>query len=154
MDYVALAAELTDDPAGIGYAGMDDTGAAAAINAPSQTVTRGVPMTDVLRWAVSSGALLAVQTAAAGQGAGTDATARTLATGALMMIQLGAGTELGIDDPEVAGMLSAMVAKGVISGAQRDALLTRGVQHVSRADVLGLGYVAPGDVGLARGGRW
>lgn len=154
MDYHALAAELAADPAKLGYAAMDDTAVADALNAPTQTVTRGVPMTDVLRWAVSSGALLAVQTAAAGQGAGTNATARTLATGALMMINLGAGTDLGIDDSEVAGMLTAMVQTGVITGAQRDALVARGTRHVSRADVLGLGDVTPGDVQRARGGVW
>lgn len=154
MDYAALADELADDPAKVGYGGMSDAEAAGAINAPSQTVVRGVPMTDVLRWAVSSGALLAVQSAAAGQGAGTDPVARTLATGALMMINLGTGTDLGIDDAEVAGMLTAMVAKGVLTSGQRDALLARGAHEVSRADVLDLGDVSPGDVGLARGGRW
>lgn len=154
MDYLTLAAELADDPVGIGYVGMNDTEAAAAINAPTQTVTRGVPMTDVLRWAVSSGALLAVQTAAAGGGAGANSTARTLATGALMMINLGAGTDLGIDDSEVAGMLTAMVQTGVLTSGQRDALVARGTRQVSRADVLGLGNVTPGDVQRARGGVW
>lgn len=154
MDYDALAAELADDPAGLGYSEMDDSAAAAAMTVESQAVTRGVPMTDVLRWAVSSGALLAVQTAAAGQGAGTNATARTLATGALMMINLGAGTDLGIDDPEVAGMLTAMVQTGVLTAGQRDALVVRGARLVSRAGVLGLGGVTPGDVERARGGKW
>lgn len=151
MDYKALADEIEADSLGRGYARMTDAEVAASLNAPDVTVQRDIPLPTVYLWGVATSGLSDVRAAAESH---SSATVRGLCAAALGMLSLPSATVLSVTNPEVSGMLSTLVAAGVLTAEKRDNLLLRGQSSASRADQLGLGAVMPGDVMMARGGRW
>ena len=151
MDYRALADEIEADPLGRGYAGMTDAEVADSLSTGDIMAQRDIPLPTVYLWGVATSGLSDVRAAAESH---ASAAVRGLCAAALGMLALPSATVLSVTNPEVSGMLGALVATGVLTADKRDNLLARGQSLISRADQLGLGVVAPSDVTMARGGRW
>lgn len=134
MNRAALAAELAGDPAGLGYApalAAGDHGAVAGLlNARTRAGKRAVEAKAIRRWMILNGVWAAVRAKAR---AG-DATAETV------IDALDAFADFDFADPAVLGaataMLDGLVAGGVLSVAQKAAVLALGDGLVSRAEEL------------------
>ena len=68
MDYTALRAELTTDPAGMGYGPLLAAGSANRVadllNAPTQAGLGSVPITPLLEWIAAHGVMARLRAAA------------------------------------------------------------------------------------------
>jgi hypothetical protein len=134
MDYAALRTELTTDPLVRGYAGMTDAQASVSLD----TANRTLPRTNVL------GADILRQTVLADYAA---------LTAGQMQIYWGMVGCYGGVDPQDARTVAIFTS--LFSGkATLTNLATLQTTAVSRAGELGLGYVAAGDVHIARSGVW
>lgn len=138
MDYGTLAAELTNDPVGLGYAGLTNAQAAAKLNATNTGRTRNrarVEVTEVFN-CIDDGAWPAT------------AILQDKLRGVLSMPYVDAS------NTNTRGILGAIFPNSGATAATRTRLLALGTEAISRATELGLGYVSEGDVALARGGTW
>lgn len=151
MDLNALAAEIADDPLGVGYASMPDSAVAESLNTPSRPGNKDVPASDVRRYVLLNGLWPKIQTLAVSSPnpvyQGTAITIlQTLAPNSFDVIRM--------TDPAVAGavaqMLTTMVDAGAMSTANRDAMVALGDAQISRAEELGLGTVHHLDVAAAK----
>lgn len=134
MDYQVLRNELLNDPASIGYAGMTDVQAAAALNNANQTRARAIiPAYEIYEAIVP--AEWASLTAAEKQRVQT-------------MLSMGNVNAAGTNTR--ASFLAAFGA-GTTTRANLAALQN---ETVSRAAILGLGPVQTIDVTRARAGVW
>lgn len=136
MDYVTLYNEITDDPAGLGYAGKTDAQIAALLNAETQEIAR-TTITAAELWENTDlteyKALSAAERDAFWGLCGLDS------------IDVAAGTNSR-------AALSQLFPAGSTTRENLVALLQTPVM-MSRAAVLGLGRVKPGHVAKARGGE-
>lgn len=130
MDHKALALEL----AAPAYDKMTIDEAAAALNAPTVEVPRGV---------VSSHEVVAVLVA--GDRNKIDPTDLQWLT-----LVLSAGS-VDVGNANVRDLLISILAA---STGSKDGIIALSTITISRAEELGLGEVTPADVKMARGGRW
>ena len=147
MDYLALTAELTADPLGIGYAAMKDAQAAAALNAPTRPT--------VVEHFVNAKEVLAVLGAVAGAAFldALDAVAvdNSAVRWAMTFIRSDSGIDAG--NAETRAMLDQLATAGVLDAASVATIKTLAERQISRAEELGLPPVTEGDVQFARGGN-
>lgn len=146
-----LRLELADDPEGIGYASMSDPEAADAINARNRPTRGTVPASDVRRYVLLNG--IWPRIAAAAQSS-PDPTVQGTAVTILQTLAPNSFDEIRMGDPAVFGavsqMLNTMVTAGIMTDAQRLAMIALGNVSVSRASELGMPHIHHTDVGMAR----
>ena len=138
MDYNKLAVELNTDPAGLGYAGLNNAQAAAKLNATDTGRTRSrtrVEVTEIFN-CIDDGAWP------------TTAILQDKLRGLLSMPYVDAS------NTNTRGILGAIFPNSGATAGTRARLLALATEPVSRAAELGLGLVTPGDVEVARGGQW
>ena len=155
MNLSALHAELTADPESLGYAPLvasaDDASLAVLVNQrpgafnPAKTWTAPAPqlgIATVLQWA-ATGPLAQIK---AGQSftnanAALQNAVQSACTAALSLFG-GSFTFFDVSDPANLSLLALLVANGVITQAQSDALVALKNLPASRAEVLfGIGTV-------------
>lgn len=148
MDHAALYAELTTDPAGVGYAGKTDAERAALLNAETRDGWRDVAVGEVVGYALLNLMWPGIEDLAGNVSA--DATARNVARSAIALLTNPAMQTVQLSDPTkrtaLAQMLGVLVLAGAITQAQSDGVLALGRAKISRAQELGLGAVTPSDV--------
>lgn len=153
-DLAKVKAEIASDPASIGYSGMSDTDAAAAMMATTQTKTLPIPSTELLAWAagISEGETTPrwdkIEDAVANP-PNASLQIRAIARAALKMIDRD-NTFLDISLPDRAAMVGALVQTDVLSAADYAALLLLANRPASRAELIGAGVVGRRDVAMAR----
>ena len=144
MDYTILAAELQQPQ----YAGMTDSEIAAALNTPSASTRRQVPIAELQARAMEVSVYVALRTAVAD--AATPAQLRAVCQTVLDLANAKFDT-VDLDNASAVSMFGALQQAGIITPQQAaaiDALAT--VPGVTRAAVLGLGAVSEADVAASR----
>jgi hypothetical protein len=140
--------QLRDELARDAYAGLDDQAAADAINARRVTIRRPVPTWLVRQAAIEGGfwpALVEARSAASPH-------ARALAISALAWIDDQSGTiqTIDLDRPSVVAMLTSLVAAGIATQDQADAVRALGDAVIPWTESVGLPEVG---IGLVRNAR-
>lgn len=143
MDMSALSDELTNDPLGRGYSGMDDATAAASLNAVDRPSTRPVEAPDQRMWLAQGGRH---EKLAQGIASGADDVAKGLCRSALLM----ATNDDAYKREDHKTLLDALVTYTILSQADADALDGLADITVSRAVELNLGRVRSGTIAEAR----
>jgi hypothetical protein len=148
MDYAALRAELLTDPLALGYAALSDAQAAARLNATDTGRTRR-------RADVSSAEITQSVTVADYTALGANPTAAALSTERrylawLALIAAAPSVRLLNDDGSNTPVIDNLLAMFPAGSGTRTRLQALATRAISRAEELGLGTVAPGDVTLAR----
>lgn len=145
-----LAAELTNDPGGLGYAGMTDAEAATKISEPGTHSTQGSTVTlpvatgEIVNWLLENDKLSAIIQ-------GADVAATTF----VKLVSIPHVAELDPNNAQVVALFQALQGQGYLNGQDLQALARLAVevgQGPSRADELGLGRVYEVNVTAARGG--
>lgn len=132
MDLQKLKQEITDDPLGRGYANLSPYEIAESLNAVNRTRQEPVPVVEMLIWAAQTRAIPRFRALAAG-GPPLDGMGEVA-----LVIFTTLGIPLGLDYPEVAGLLAVLVGAGAFTQEEVDALAARSQFPVSRAEELGL----------------
>jgi len=149
---MALRDELTNDPAGLGYAPLVAAGShnaiAAALNEPRYDALGSVPITPMLEWIAAYGIMARLRAAAAG----SDAQIASIAEVALMLVSNPNIPALDLSRPRVQTMLDALMQAGVIPQDAYAEVLALATIRTSRAHQLGLGTVTADDVSRAMEG--
>lgn len=132
----ALADELAQDPAGLGYAdaGLDERLALLnAANDPERFRTRPLTSAELLAWAAGNGRFVKLETAAGNAALGGEL--QSIAKAAHMLIQRDSTTlDLNLTDRQQ--MLGALVQAGVIGADDAAALAALARVPVGRAESL------------------
>ncbi len=131
MDLQKLKLEISTDPLGRGYSGMEPAAIAASLNTVNRAKQYPVPITEMLIWAALHRAIPRFKLLAA-SGPPYDGFGEV----ALALFTL--GIPIGLDNPEVAQMLGVLVAIGTFTQEEMDDLAARSQFPVSRAEELGL----------------
>lgn len=151
MDLNALAAEIADDPLGVGYASMPDSAVAESLNTPSRPGKKVVPASDVRRYVLLNGLWPKIQSLAVSS---PDPVYQGTAITILQTLAPNSFDEIRMNDPLVSGavtqMLTTMVAAGAMSATNRDEMVALGDAQISRAEELELGIVHHLDVAAAK----
>ncbi len=134
-----LKDELKNDPAGIGYAGMNDAECAVALNAQTVAIRLTVASETLARHLVESGVWPALENAKA---SGDD-------NAALVMAAATVPQGIDLDAPKIKVALDALEG-AAISQAERSAIDALADGTTSRAAQIGVGHVTEGDVQRAR----
>jgi hypothetical protein len=147
----ALAAELADDPLGVGYESMPDSAVAESLNVPSRPGKQVVPASEVRRYVLLNGLWPRIQAVASSSANPVhQGTAITI----LQTLAPNSFDSFRMNDPAVSGavaqMLATMVEAGAMSADNRDAMVALGDAQISRAQELGLGTVHHLDVAAAK----
>jgi hypothetical protein len=149
MDYTALRAELTNDPAQLGYGPLLAAGSANRVadllNERTQQALGSVAITPLLEWIAAHGIMARLREAAAGE----DADVASIAEVALMLVSNPNIPALDLSRVRVRGMLTELAQADVIPADTAQELIALATTYVSRAQVLGLGYVSADDVSRA-----
>lgn len=161
FSYSALKAELTTDPAALGYAAplaaKNLDALAALLNAATYGTAYLPPSpASVLKWGAATGVLTAIAEAAAAAGTFASISAANRAIALATQLLLG-GTypPLDVTDPAIAGavasgapytpgagavttpgLLDALVGAGVLTSTQKDQLISLGAVAAGRATAL------------------
>ena len=164
IDYTALGSEIRTDPMALGYAASvtagSDTGVAALLNQrpgtfnPVKTWTASapvLPLTKVLQWA-AAGPLAAITAGQTTGGPGASTAIKSACMAAITLIN-GPFSSFDVSDPNNTGLISGLVAGGIITSTDQTNLLNLANVPASRAEVLfGVGTVINyGDVSKALG---
>jgi hypothetical protein len=128
-----LRTELTTDPLGIGYSGMTDQQAADSLNAETRTELLPVEAGELTEWAMQAGRLARLRDAQTGQ---TDEV-RSLAMGAEMILFRDNGN-VDPGNPNHVALINALVSAGVLTAADKTALVDQATHNISRAFEIGL----------------
>lgn len=139
MDYPVLAAELTNDPVSLGYAGLTHAQAAAKLNATNTGRTRN-------RTAVTSREVFNCIDSGAWPAAGSQA--------AHMLQVVLAMDYIDASNTNTRGILGTVFPNSGATAATRTRLLALATEPISRATELNLETVTEGDVARARAGTW
>jgi hypothetical protein len=141
--------ELTNDPAGIGYAPALAAGShnvvAALLNAPQFDALGSVGITPMLIWIAKYGVMARLRAAAAGD----NPQIASIAEVAALLVQNPNISAIDFSLPDVQAMLAALAQAGVISAEAYQEVVALATVHVSRAQQLGLGTVSADDVSRA-----
>lgn len=148
MNTNTLRHELIKDPASIGYGILSDAVAAAAINSTTNGRTRleAISSSELLAWAAAEGRLDRISDAAANH---SMAAIRSVAKAAELLIARD-GTTLDLSLKTREAMVDALVDAGVLTSDEKKSLVAHATKPISRAEELGLGYVAARHVTRAR----
>jgi len=143
MDYKLLNTEITTDPLGLGYAPFiasgNDQGLADLLNRKddaNSVVVPIIPVSRVLEWAgtrqgAASSPMKAITAAA------NDSSSPVQGVAQVALRVFGTLQSIDLSRPAVAGMVQGLTLGGVITSAQRDALLAlQNASPASRAEVL------------------
>ncbi len=146
-DIAKLKAEIDGDPLPRGYSDMTDAEAAASLNTEDRSEIRPMSMQQLREWAAVGGRGFKVKQAIDNEG--LDESVRNLAyIGDKLM-----GTDdaqLNPGNAEHVAFVNGLVAGGVISSADKDAMVEKATVAISRAVELGIGRVREGTVAEAR----
>lgn len=148
MNYPVLRNELLNDPLARGYATMNDADAADSLDTRNRPSV--VPIPEIVRVAGLQGTYANVKLLA-------ENASSPYRKVAINVIRILDGGEIGVinfDHPTVLQMLQALVDAGALSAAQRDEIVALKNNRLTRAEEIGLGTVAAGDVQRARAGVW
>ena len=139
---------LRDEIARHEYAGLDDQAAADAVNARRVTVRRPVPTWLIRQAAIEGGFWPALVEARDG----TQPQVRALAISVLAWIDDQSGTiqTIDLDRPSAAAMLGAIVAAGIATQAQAEAISALGDAVIPWTQSVGLPEIG---IGLIRNAR-
>ena len=152
MDYTVLRAELTNDPAGLGYGPLLAAGsanrAAALLNEPTQAGLGKVAITPMLIWIAKHGVMARLRAGTAA----SDPALASISEVALLIINNPNIDAIDFGLPDVQAMLGALAQAGVIPADAYQELTSIATVQRSRADVLGLGAVSADDVSKAMEG--
>lgn len=144
MNYAVLKPEV--EAILVAHPDWTDQQIADDLNTANRSQVSAVPMRLVIRWATRWDVLYVLEI-----GANTGPpTVRKLCKGALAMLASPHVPDFDITDPELQGMMAALVTAGTITQIMADDLVALGTQTVSRAVELGLGVVGVGHVHSAR----
>lgn len=135
MNLQALKTELAD-PA---YAELSDQAAADVINAKTVDVLRPVSSASLLAWSAADGRYRKLEAATAD----TSSPVYSLASAAFLMIRRDA-TELDLNLPDRVALLAALVAAGVLSQGDADAIYVLATHTIPWTQANGLGEVGRG----------
>ena len=113
------------------------------LNMPAITVYRRITSNQLLRWAAVNGIMQKIQNEATN---GTNGK-KSIAQAALYMLQ-GTLADLKLD-AEVLGMLDHLVNGGVLSANDKEDMLTRAAEQISRAELIIGRRATNEDVGIA-----
>ncbi len=137
-----LRAELSDDPLGVGYAGMTNLQVAQAINTESRIEYMDVEVAVLERYLAAEGALLPIRDAAA--------SGHVVAREFVALIDSINVDAFDVRHPRAMAGLDRLVTDGLLSQTQRDAIVALSERAISRAAELGIGTVTADDVMRAR----
>ena len=154
----AISAEITNDPEGLGYAGMPDAEVARVMNAidpvSPRTVFQSVHIGlihQTIDNMVDANGIPVWEYVEAAQGA-QDATG-IAARAALRLRNARADyPDVRVDSPIFQAQLGVLVSAGLLTQAQSDVITALGAIPVSRAGELGLGPVHHLEIAEARRG--
>jgi hypothetical protein len=154
MNYAALRAELLTDPLTLGYAGLSDVQASARLNATDTGRTRR--RADVASSEIAQAILVADYTALGGNPTAAALSTERRYLAWLALIAAAPTVRLLNDDGSNTPVIDNLMAMFPAGSGTRTRLQALATDTISRADELGLGAVAPGDVALARSkdGGW
>ena len=153
MDYQALRTELESNQAyAPRIAAGDDAGIAAMLNAKTVDALRSLTSRELLVWAAQGGRYIKLESAAADTS--RSAELRSVCKSAVKILDRD-GTGLDLRDAQVAGLLGALVASGVLTAADQAAIRSMAANKISRAEELfGEGVtVTSSDISLALRGQ-
>lgn len=143
-----LRAEITADPAGLGYAGTTDKQALALLTAPTRSIVRDVPVSELEAEILLGGMMMPLEQVAA------SSPAYGAAQALLGLIRSPRLQTLEYSDPAkkavVDRMLGGLEAAGVLTTAQAGRLRGMGQATVSRAQEPGLVALTERDIQDAR----
>jgi hypothetical protein len=145
--YETLIDELSNDPAGIGYAAMSDEQRLTALHAENQPVRQLVPLWKIKKRLIETGAWLELQKAAAGHESEQVKAAARLT---LLYVDDARFENLDFDLPSTQQLLGALVQAMIVTtdmSAEIDAMANA---TTSRAAILGLQSVQLGNMISAR----
>jgi hypothetical protein len=143
MSIAKLKTELTDDPLERGYSSMTAEEASASLNTVNRTRLVALSMQELREWAGINARGFNILAGISNE-ALTDQQ-RNICCVADKLI----GTDDGKLDPGNAlhvAMINELVSAGVISAADRTALVAKATDDISRATELGLGKVRVGHI--------
>lgn len=157
MDIVALAAEITNDPLGRGYAAMSDEQAAASLNAKNRSSSKEIPAQELHAWFVFNGKWPTIETTAAST-AGVGGLTANQKLAAQSFIEICRYfSELNMLNPAylngITFILNEFVSRGIITSEQRSQIAALATGMISRGQELGIGGVHHTDVAEARRGN-
>ena len=146
----ALKAELDAGHPVTGAYSDNSEAAAEEINALNRTRINAIGSAELLAWSgqASSGDRPRIIKIEEGK-ANADEQCAALCITAEQMIMRD-NTSLDLNLPDRVAMLNALVAYGVLSGADRDSIDALAEESISRADELSLGSVRAGTIEQAR----
>ena len=146
MTIQKLHAELTADPLGRGYSAMTAAQAADDLNTTYRQLVEFIQPENLILWAADGGRLQKLLNEADRSQAavGIRSACRALA------VTVTAFEGVNPADERWATLLNAIVSAGILTAADRTALVDEATVTTSRAAELGLGTVAEGDVIKAR----
>jgi hypothetical protein len=138
VDIPTLTNELNTDPLVLGYAPwitQGNTGELAnLLNAQIKTVTKPIPVNEVLKFTANTGILLRLDSAKGNTGKSDKARASALAV--FEFIRSPHTKPLDVGDTSISGIITELVTQGVITVAEKDAFIALSQQPGSRAEEL------------------
>lgn len=109
------------------YDGLSRSEIIAAMKAKTRTEQKPVNIRHMLRWAVNTDGLFALNEAVSSG----NKDKRRIAAGALALLNSPHIAELDVADPEIGGLLAALVSLGIFTQQQVDQLKARGQEAVN-----------------------
>jgi hypothetical protein len=145
MSLATLSVELKTDPAGMGYVGKTDQQCYDLLTALTRTRKRTLGTTDILEWAGSNQRYLKIKNAAAG----ADSQTKNLAAILEILIE-NPGEQLDLKNNGMSQLIDALVTAGVLTAADRAALVAMATENISRLDEIGEGPTHLAAIAAAR----
>lgn len=142
----AIATELSTDPDTLGYAGLSDIDAEAAINLPRYTVPGPVPKGAFADWCAMTGLRRAIEDHAKNSASPLS----SIALRTLDYLQGGETVDIDFSLPNNVAMLDAWVTAGAITAAQETTIINLKQIMISRAQKIGGTRITAYDINLAR----
>lgn len=146
MKFNILKTEINEDPLVRGYSGMSNQEIANSLNEENIPVQGSVPISKLIKASAKNDLIYKLK-----QGAESgDKDKRRLCDAALTIFTSPHISVLDVTDPEVDGMLAALVFLSIVTQEEVNEIKSYGVVNVSRASQLGLGKIKLGYVQKAR----
>ena len=145
MDYIALRAEIDNDPESLGYASHlpDSPGAVVdLLNANSTTMVKAIKSSTAMMWAAGGAYSTIVD-------ASNNVNHPARASCLVVREAFTSGQDIHLELQPMRDMLNGWVATSVITQAQHNALIALATQPASRAEKIGLGCVTEADLRTA-----
>jgi hypothetical protein len=151
---MTLRDELTTDPLGRGYANMTSAQIEVSLRTKNRTRLMPIRSTELVAWAAaaSSGELPRIVKLENCVAAGFSATNPLYSVARIAVSYLLArdGTALDLNLPDRVQMVDGLIAGGVLSAADKAALVTLATESINRIEELSLGDPHLGDIQVSR----